>query len=153
MILTNKAVLRAAVAQVKAMPGYEGQKVYTERQVQNLTRPCFFVQQIHTGQTKLMRSKYRRVYRIRITWLPKRDDPTPIASCEATGDALLAEFRLLHLDDFPARPEDVEYEVVEQELRFTMEVPVRADWPEPDEPDIQHLKINEHIRLKNERSE
>lgn len=144
MILTNKAVLNAAVAQVKAMPGYEGQKVYTERQVQNLKRPCFFVQQIHTGQTKLMRSKYRRVYRIRVSWLPKLDDPTPVESCEATGDALLAAFRLLYLKDFPARPEGLEYEVVDQELRFSMEVPVRADWPEPDDPTMQHLTTNEH---------
>ena len=143
MQLSGSTLTDSVILQIKGFSGFTGQKVYNERQVQNLVRPCFFVQQINLSQQRELGVRYRRDYRISITWLPKQDDPTPRKSCREVGELLLGVFRYLHLPENQLEHvKEPEYEIVDNELRFRMDVTIFAEWVDDVQPTMQTFDTN-----------
>jgi hypothetical protein len=88
-----------------------------------------------------MNVKYRQRYRLRITWLPPVKSEFPRAACEETGFELLGLFRLIDLPDLKARPSLTEYEVIENELKFTLETTIYTEWLGEPDPKMVYLTI------------
>lgn len=152
MQLAHNTVVATLLKQIKSVPAFGRQHFYVERVDQSLVRPCFFINQILLSQEKQMLERYRRTYRMRIKWLPPLDDPYPDDSCRQVGETLLAALRYVRFDDRPVRPIEMEYEVVDQELRFSIELVIHAQWPPEEIPDMQTLTTNEHVKY-DERSD
>lgn len=130
MEMTYNVLLSSLIAQLRKSKQFPEQKMYVEAQPQALVRPCFFVEQVSLTQDKQMFNRYRRVYTLRLTWLPALKSRTQDADCRATGEQLLNVLRLIQLPDLPVRPTDMEYTVVtgtaSKELQFSMQVVVHV---------------------------
>ena len=144
MAITGGYVTDAVVTQLKS--AFPTHKRYKERQESNVVRPCFFVQQLLLDQTKRMSQKYERLYRIKITWLPTLDSATPRADCDAMGESLMGVFRWLTLPWKNVVGRNAEFETVDNELQFTVEFTIFAQWQEDPVPDMQTLDVETGIK-------
>ena len=121
-------------------------KRYKESQNQDIVRPCFLVKEITSGQDKLMFNRYRRNPRIRITYLPK-DSSSVEEDCRAMGERLYEVFRILTLPNGRSIfGREMSYEIVDNELRFTVEFPVQVVWAEEEQPKMETLIPNENVK-------
>lgn len=120
---------------------------YREQQTQNIVRPYFLVEQLPLGSERRMNGKARSTYRIRITYVCKEDETEPIKHLRNMGNTLLGEFQLLRLNTIHAVfGRNLEFEIVNGELLFTAEFPVHLNWQEEEQPQMQELEANTHLK-------
>lgn len=145
MLVESETFVSAVLRQLKK--AYPAANLYRDEQNQNTKRPCFFVNQLRLGSEKQMFDRVRRNPRIRITYLCLADEPSPSKHLRSIGDSLLTIFQRLELsssDSVIGR--DLEYEVVDGELIFTVEFPIHLIPVEDPLPKIQILES--HVDLK-----
>ena len=145
-MINGDFVVGAIISQLKEPKNYPDTKVYRERQTQNTVRPSFFVSQLQLSQEKRMDKRYTRMYRIKISWLPPKGEELPRVACEEVGNRLLGIFRLVSVPGRPVRPSFMEYEVIDDELRFTMDIPIFAEWQDDPVPDMLIKEVNVYPR-------
>ena len=145
MQITGETVTGAVVRVLVA--NFKNSKVYKEDQVQKLVRPCFFVKQITLQQEKQMNRRDRRTYRIRIQALPPSGEASPEVFCRDVGEALLGLFRLLPLSETESVfGRNMEYEVVNGELIFTVEYSIWVELPPAESILMNTLDTNETLK-------
>lgn len=144
MAIAGDTITNAVITQLKN--AFPTSKRYKERQESNVVRPCFFVQQLLLTQEKRMSQKYTRLYRIKITWLPLLNSATPRDDCDKMGEALLGAFRYLSLPWKNVVGRNAEFETVDNELQFTVEFTIFAQWQEDPGPDMQTLDVETGVK-------
>lgn len=123
---------------------------YKESQNQNIVRPCFFIKEIANPVAKQMFKRFQRNPRYRITFLPLEDSSSIEADCRAIGEKLLESFYILRLPKgLKAFGREMEYEIVNNELLFTMEVPmsvILSTPSEPEAPKVQKVTVIKNVK-------
>jgi len=143
MPVTGELVVSSVLQQLRdQVPDVK--KRYREDQDQNIVRPCFFVKEIVQTQDKLMGDRYSRNCRIRITYLPSRGDTNRDQACRAMGETLRGVFRILTLADGAGKVfgRNLEAEVTNGELLFTVDIPLHVVWQSELLPKMQSLDPN-----------
>lgn len=126
-------------------------EVYGEQEVQNISRPCFFIRQLPVSQAKRMFNRYLRTYRIILTWIPLQESPFPLAECHNTAEILYQLFSIFQLDENNwIRPSQMQSEVGGGELRFTMDLDLNVIQMQDPNPDMKDLDLESAIKMKGE---
>lgn len=139
--MTGNDIVSAITLQLKA-DVVEVPRRYKESQNQNIVRPCFFVKEIAHPMDKLLGNRYKRNPRYRITYLPLQTSSSIEEECRSMGEKLLESFRTLRFPDGKLFGREMSYEIVNNELLFTVEFPYQAFWREEEHPKMQGLEFN-----------
>ena len=120
---------------------------YRDTQNQNIIKPCFFVEQLIAPFEKQMGNRLRRSYRIKITYLSDGTHESLSKHLRQVGDKLLEALSFLSLTETEGVfGRSAEYEIVAEELLFTIEYPVHGIMPGTPRPLQSILGLNTDIK-------
>ena len=144
--MDSETVVSAVLKQLQSIDPKA--KRYRGAQVQNITRPCYFVEQIGLGFEKQMNTRVKRNPRIKITHLGKEDISELDKYLRSVGENLLQSFQKLCLSDTElVFGRNLEYEIVNGELIFTVEYPMHTVPVSPPQPKFR--TFDPHYNTKN----
>lgn len=121
-------------------------KRYRDFQNQNIVRPCFFVELLTVADEKQMNNRARRNPRIKITYLGKQAEEQLSKHLRSVGDSLLESLQFLRFGETGVFGREAEYEIVADELIFTINYPVHLVLDEATQPTQSNLDLNTDIK-------
>lgn len=141
MEISSETLVSATLKQLQKL--FPSAKRYRDYQSQNITRPCFIVEQLFVGVDKQMLRRIRKNPRVKITYLPKADIDNLEKHLRSVGDSLLENFITLKLSETDlVFGRNLEYEIVNGELLFNVEFPLHLVPNETPQPQINNLESN-----------
>lgn len=122
-------------------------KRYRDSQNQDTVRPCFFVEQLSSPFDKQMNNRAKRNPRIKITYLSGPIEDSLTRHLRLVGEKLLTIFQRLPIgDNGLVFGRNAEYEIVGDELIFTIEFPMHVIAPETPQPQLQNIDPNVYVK-------
>lgn len=122
-------------------------KRYRDAKDQNIIRPCFFVEQLYLSGDKQLGDRERRNPRIKITYLSGQTEDSLSKHLRSVGDKLLEALKRLILNDKDSVfGRNAEYEIVADELIFTIEYPMHITVPTTPQPQQQTIQPNIDVK-------
>jgi hypothetical protein len=114
---------------------------YKEGQEQNFKRESIVIHQLITETDKQMNNRFRRRYRMRLHFFPKKSDPNPRATCDNMGSLLCEYLYMLPLPGYPVFGQSMEWEIVENVLHFSVDYVLWLDLEELGSTEGEMLKL------------
>lgn len=146
MVEINSETIVSAVLKT-LQKRFTSAKRYRDSQNQNIIRPCFFVEQISLSPDKQMSNRVKRTPRIKITYLCGPIEDSLSKHLRAVGDKLLEVFQRLIINDTASVfGREAEYEIVGDELIFTIEYPMHLIVPETPQPLQTNIEPNIDVK-------
>lgn len=130
-------------------------KIYKERTVQNMSKPCFFIWEMDVGQAKQMRNQYTRDYQMNIRFHAKEDSSKLFEQLSNLGNQLLESLALLQVPlrvldpdsnqviegTKPVKGVEMSFNIVENVLQVYVTYTIRMKKVLDELPIIQKLDI------------
>lgn len=139
--INSETIVSAVLKQLQKK--FSTAKRYRDSQDQNIVRPCFIVEQIALSPNKQMNNRQTRNPRIKITHLSEPVQSSLSKHLRSVGDKLLENFLHLPLDETHSIfGRNAEYEIVGDELIFTIEYPMHVILPETPQPVQRNIEPN-----------
>lgn len=119
-------------------------KLYKEKIVQGLVKPCFFIWTMDISQEKLMRNNYERTYQMNIRFHPPDDDPTPYQTLQEIGNRLTESLSVIYPTDFPVFGKQMSFQIIENVLQFYVSYTLKLHTITPTLPVMEDLEIHNY---------
>jgi hypothetical protein len=119
-------------------------RMYKERTIKGMEKPCFFIWAMDVSQTNLMRGAVSRDYQMNIRYHVEGDDKRLYEKLCDMGVQLLDYLRDIYLD-LPIRGEQMSYEVTEGVLQVYVTYRIRLKKLE-DKQEMNDLEINNKVK-------